>query len=64
MSHTVAPLVPPHTRFDAAKFGRGRRHPQSIVSISSASELSRYGARHVGRLGAADLDSSGLLVLR
>ena len=41
----------------------GRSRPSStIVSSGSLSELSRYGARHVGRLGEADLDTSGRLV--
>jgi len=75
--HTLAPLVrttiscrgfcsgrPDRKSTATNRIQAGRARPaQSIVSISSVLELSRYGARHVGRLGSADLDSSGLSIL-
>jgi len=77
ISHTLAPPV--RTPISGRKLGGGRRDAksigtnriqagrsrpaQSIVSICSVLELSRYGARHVGRFVSADLDNSGLSVL-
>ena len=42
--------------------GSGRPHP--LCPPSSVTELSRHGARHIGRLGDADLDSSGQFASR
>jgi hypothetical protein len=64
----AAPRLPLHCFFGSHYLSRmatrriqaGRFRPSaSIVSTGSPAELSRYGARHVRRLGRADLDSSG-----